>query len=294
MKVGFVCTNYNNSSFTRAAVESLYANQPGGDVRIVVVDNKSEAADLEKLADIERTFPEIRLVRNQDNIGYFPGLNIGIRLLRTTWPEIDHVVIGNNDLVFPPNFVQTVQRFRDVFDTWAVVAPDIVTPAGVHQNPHVLHPISRMRKLVWELFYSSYAAAGVIKRVALAARRLTARAEQLPENEIFKRPSPIEMGFGACYILGPRFFQAFDALCAPTFLMEEEFFLTEQVKSIGQRVYYDPRFVVQHHDHATTDLRPSRRYWETLRDGHRVYKRYLALSVAERREFVLAATRRSS
>ena len=40
MKIAFVCTNYNNTKFTREAVRSLLLNQ-NHDLQIVIVDNKS-------------------------------------------------------------------------------------------------------------------------------------------------------------------------------------------------------------------------------------------------------------
>jgi hypothetical protein len=69
-------------------------------------------------------------------------------------------------------------------------------------------------------------------------------------------------------------------------MMQEEFFLSEQLRRINQMVYYDPRFVVQHHGHATTDTLPSRRHWEISRDAHSVYKRYLAMAHGERARFI--------
>jgi GT2 family glycosyltransferase len=77
-------------------------------------------------------------------------------------------------------------------------------------------------------------------------------------------------------------------------MMQEEFFLYEQLRAIGQVTYYDPRFVVIHHDHATTDKLPGRRYWKIEREAHRVYKRYLRLPPAERLSLIAAGTREPS
>jgi len=293
MRIGFVVTNYNNSSYTRAAIASLHA---GGwnDMCVTVVDNKSRDDDLRSLKDMVREFPGVELVLNAANVGYFPGLNVGIRHLRTKWPDVEHLVVGNNDLVFPGDFLERVKRHRDVLDTWAVVAPDLVTPEGVHQNPHVLYPISRTRKLIWELYYASYGAAVLIGHAARITKRFTVREERAPDGDLYKTPGPIQMGIGACYLLGPMFLRHFSRLWAPTFMMYEEFFLQQQLKAIGQMTYYDPRFVVIHHDHATTDSLPGHHYWKISRDAHRVYKRYLQLSPAQQLGLVAASTREPS
>jgi hypothetical protein len=239
-------------------------------------------------------FPGVELVLNAANVGYFPSLNVGIRHLRTKCPDVEHLVVGNNDLVFPEHFVETVQRHGDVFDTWAVVAPDLVTLDGVHQNPHVLHPISRARKLIWDLYFHSYGAAVLIRHTARITRRFTVRDERMPDSELYKTPGRIEMGVGACYLLGPVFLSHFSRLWAPTFMMQEEFFLCEQLKVIGQMTYYDPRFVVIHHDHVTTDRLPGRRHWKISQNAHRVCKRYLGMSSAEQLGLITAGSREPS
>lgn len=289
MKIGYVCTNYNNSGYTRAAIASLHASGHADDVHVVVVDNQSLPDDVVALRRAAAEFPNVELVLQSTNVGYFAGLNVGIRTLRQRHPDVVHLVVGNNDLEFPAEFVPQVARHREVLEQWAVVAPDLVTPEGVHQNPHVLHPISRARRAVWDAYYASYPIAMVIRKLAHLTRRLSVRPENAPGSALYQVAQPVEQGYGACYLLGPAFFRHFDAFCAPTFLMQEEFFLYEQLKRIGQLTYYDPRFVVRHRGHATMGTLPSRRHWALAREAHRVYKRYLDMSTTEQDSFLAAA-----
>jgi len=293
MKLGYVCTNYNNARFTRAAVESFVDAGRGHDIRIAVVDNASRADDVEQLRAIARESVVVDLVLNDRNLGYFPGLNAGLAQLRAAAPGIRHFVIGNNDLTFPVDFVDTVERHLAVLDQWAVVAPDLVTPDGVHQNPHVLHPLSRVRRALWDVYFASYPLGRLVKWAATTTKRFTIRAENAPDSQLYRQPGPIEQGYGACYLIGPKFFAHFSRLVAPTFMMQEEYFLYEQLLTIGQLTYYDPRFVVRHHGHATTDSLPSRRHWEIGRDAHRVYKRFRSMSPPEQRAFLTNGTARA-
>ena len=291
MKLGYVCTNFNNSLFTRAAIASLHAGGRGTDVHIVVVDNQSRQDDVAALRQVAAAYPNVELILQDENVGYFPGLNVGIRAMRRQHPEVEYLVVGNNDLEFPPDFLDQVDRYGQILEEWAVVAPDLVTPEGVHQNPHVLHPISRVRRTIWNVYYASYVGAAVIRRVAHLTRRLTARAENATGSELHRVAQPVEQGYGACYLLGPAFFRHFEAFSAPTFLMQEEFFLYEQLKRIGQLTYYDPRFVVGHAGHATMGKLPSRRHWSLARDAHRIYNRYRGMTTVEQNSFLAAAAR---
>jgi GT2 family glycosyltransferase len=281
-RVGFVCTNYNNSAYTRAAVESLRRADGAERVRVVVVDNASRTEDQAALRALQAEFPAIDVVFNAENTGYFPGLNTGIARMRALHPTVDLLAVGNNDLQFPPAFVTQVEAARDRLDQWAVVAPDLVTDEGVHQNPHVLHPISSVRRFIWDVYFRSFAAATLVRTAARLTRRFTVREENAVGSTLYRTAGPVEQGYGACYLLGPKFFRHFDGLFAPTFLMQEEFFLYEQLKTIDQLTFYDPCVVVRHRGHASMGMLPGRQHWEISRDAHRTYRAFRRLDAAER------------
>ena len=110
MNLGFVFTNYNKSHFTRNAVESILSKKGESSCYIAIVDNKSNEADVDGLKKIKLDFPEVELVLNEQNVGYFKGLNIGIAHLSNTIKELSYIVIGNNDLVFPADFIESIKR----------------------------------------------------------------------------------------------------------------------------------------------------------------------------------------
>ena len=97
MKIGFVFTNYNNSHYTRQVIHSISLNDNWSDSYVVIVDNKSELQDVELLKSIKHDYPSIELILNEENSGYFKGLNIGIKYLRDKYQNLNHIVIGNND-----------------------------------------------------------------------------------------------------------------------------------------------------------------------------------------------------
>lgn len=282
MRFAFVCTNFNNSALTREAIASLRGQDAGDAPLIVVVDNHSRAEEVAILKAAAASFAGVELVLGSENVGYFPGLNVGIQRAARLAPDAEVIVVGNNDLVFPATFASALDQHRALFDRWAVVAPDIVTLDGEHQNPHVLRPISAVRRWVWDLYFSSFPVARLVKRGARLTKSLTARPENKAGMEFYKDAGPVEQGYGACYLLGPRFFEHFTGLFAPTFLMQEEYFLSEQLKTIGQETYYEPGIQVRHCSHATMSKLPSREHWNISRRSHLVYKRYLRLAPEER------------
>ena len=273
MKIGYVCTNYKNTPYTREALRSLLRNQ-GYEFRVVVVDNHSDRESVEELRKLASEFSQVELILSQQNVGYFRGLNLGIRELRRNYSDIEIIVVGNNDLVFPEDFGERVARSLSVFDQYAVVSPDILTLDGVHQNPHVVRNISKFREFVYDAYYANYYFAIGIQKIARASRSFTDRADET-QHEIAQE---IYQGYGACYLLGPMFFRHFEELWAPTFMLHEEYFLSKQLNDKGMAVYYEPSIKVLHHCRGAMSKIASKKAWELGRNAHKVYRQYVKVT----------------
>ncbi|MFH2027036.1 MAG: glycosyltransferase [bacterium] len=273
MILGYVCTNYNNTKYTIAAINSLITEKSNHNTEIVVVDNCSDNENIELLKAIEQRHANVHIIYNNENLGYFKGLNCGIYYLRQHNKNIEYIVIGNNDLVFSDNFYESVLSNKATLQQHAVVSPNIITLDGVHQNPHVINGISKFREIVFDLYFSNYYLALIIKQIAKFTKKISGRKDV----EQFEVAQTIYQGYGACYILCPLFFRYFDSLWAPTFLMGEELFLSKQLESKKLQIYYEPSLIVNHHFHATMDKIPGKKYWEISRESHRVYRKYVKI-----------------
>ncbi|HVB58975.1 MAG TPA: glycosyltransferase, partial [Candidatus Acidoferrales bacterium] len=269
---GFVCTNYKNSSYTREAVRSLLKND-GNQFRVVVVDNNSDEENVEALKSLATEFQEVELILSKENEGYFRGLNLGIRHLRSSQPDINIMVVGNNDVVFPADFADSIRRNLSTFEKYAVVSPDITTLDGVHQNPHVIGKIGKFREFIYDLYYANYYLGIAIRGIAKLSRSFTDR----PDENHHDVAQEIYQGYGACYVLGPVFFRHFEELWAPTFLMHEEYFLSKQLSDDGLSVYYEPSIKVLHRCHGAIGAITGRKAWETARSAQKIYRQHVRI-----------------
>jgi GT2 family glycosyltransferase len=272
LKIGFTFTNYNNSHLSIQAAQSIAANHGDCEYDIVLVDNASTESEREILG-AEGALPErCSVLWSASNTGYFGGLNLGMAALFEGAPCYDAVVIGNNDLVFGPDFFEGLQRRSDLLARYPVVSPDVVTLDHEHQNPHVIGDISRIREIVWDLYFSDFKLAQLIGWASRKASSLFGRRDHRHHAD----EGPIYQGYGACYIMTPRFFREYGRLWSPGFVMGEEFYLARQLAARGEQMYYVPDIVVRHHDHATVSKLSSRRLWETTRQYHRIYRFFIS------------------
>jgi GT2 family glycosyltransferase len=273
IRTGFVFTNYNNTTVTYDALKSISLNRSFDGNPVIVVDNNSDETNRFLLRRIEPGFPNMEVIYNTENQGYFKGLNEGIVRMRKMHGDIDIIVAGNNDLIFPEDFLDRVAAVSELFGMYPVVSPDIVTLDGQHQNPHVIARIGKFREFVYDLYYSSYFMARLIGFASQVTRPVTGRKDE----KHHATPGTIYQGYGACYLLTPVFFEHFNELWSPSFLMGEEFFLSRQLEQEGLRLWYEPSITVRHQWHAAMDSMPSRRKWEYLREAHAIYRKYVSV-----------------
>ena len=270
MSLGFVLTNYNNSKFTKGAIQSVLDSDSLSSP-IIIVDNGSKTEHVEQLQILEKMHKSVIIIYNEDNVGYFKGLNVGIEFGREKYSDIKYWVVGNNDLVFSKYIKSEISSCKDVIDEYPVVSPNIVTVNGVQQNPHVIYKIGKFREFIYDIYHFNYYFAIIIKLLASFSSRFTDRNDEL-QYEIAQE---IYQGYGACYILTPVFFTEFKELWSPTFLMYEEFFLSMQLQEKGYKTFYQPTIKVMHHWHATVGELPNHFRWKLCRDAHKEYRKYV-------------------
>ncbi|MEO8234892.1 MAG: glycosyltransferase [Flavobacterium sp.] len=266
MKASFVCVNYNNSKVTQDYISNVLNIKNNHDVKIVVVDNASQNEDVNNLIDyIHKLNNEhVILIRSEVNLGYFKGLNLGIKWsIENQYNQ--YQIVGNNDLVFFSDFLDTLESIA-IKKAEMVLAPDVITIDGIHENPHVINKMPFLRKFKYKIYYSNYYVAKLINNFYSTERKYKAFD---PERKY------IHMGIGALYVLTPNFFQHFNALWDHVFLYGEEAILAGQMDSVAGKIVYEPSLKCNHNESATTSKMESKYKYEVIQRSYRIYKKYL-------------------
>ncbi len=270
MKTAFICVNYNNSLITIEYINNVLEYSTIYKVEIIIIDNASNAQDIN---DLDRFIENLKnenviLIKSEINIGYFKGLNLGINQLNKL--EYDFVVIGNNDLIFDDNFLQILKSKKTESNVF-VIAPNIIRLDGIHQNPHIIEKFSKIQNAYRKIYFSNYYM-GVFVQFIYNKFRSKLVQEDRVNNHIEQK---IVMGYGACYILTKSFFNSFEALNAPVFLMGEEGILANQVISGNGITLYCPDLIVNHHDHSSIGKVASKTLYKFSQDSYKYYSKNL-------------------
>ena len=269
LKLIYVFVNYNNSNESILTIESILNTEFDNFDQIIIIDNASNTKSLVVLENfLSQKNNNIILIKNDNNLGYFGGLNIGINFINQNNLKFDALIIGNNDLSFPKDFKSMIFKKSNLFLNYPVLSPNIITLDGEHQNPHVISSISKIREVIYDIIYMNYYFFKILGFIAKLTHSFTDRNDE-KQNYIAQE---IYQGYGACYILTPLFFLNFKELDNPSFLFYEEFFLSKQLERAGYKYFYEPEIKLIHRLHTSTGLEPKLKLWKFGRDSHKKYR----------------------
>ncbi len=102
--ISVVIPNYNGKHYLEMCLSSLSA-QTYEDFEIILVDNGSRDGSSEY---VEERFPGVRIVRNEENLGFAGGVNSGIRQARG-----DKILTLNNDTKANKDFIKSLAVAMD-------------------------------------------------------------------------------------------------------------------------------------------------------------------------------------
>jgi GT2 family glycosyltransferase len=118
IKVSIIIPHYNGRDILKECLDSLkQSTYPH--VEILLVDNGSTDDSLEM---VEKEHPRVQIIRNQKNLGYAGGCNVGV-----THAQGEYLLILNNDTIHKPTWIEAMVEWLDTHPRTATVMPKILS-----------------------------------------------------------------------------------------------------------------------------------------------------------------------
>ena len=105
LKLSIVIVNYNVKHFLEQCLKSVQNAVQGVDAEIFVVDNNSVDGSNEM---VRALFPEVKLIANQDNVGFSTANNQAIKVSAG-----EYVLLLNPDTIIPENCFTKLLKYAD-------------------------------------------------------------------------------------------------------------------------------------------------------------------------------------
>jgi len=107
-RASIIVLSHDNLAFTRMCVASILENTEYPNYELLLIDNASTDGSAEEIQRLAREYPNVRSFLNEENVGFGPGNNQGLREATG-----DILVLLNNDTMAPPGWLTRLARHLD-------------------------------------------------------------------------------------------------------------------------------------------------------------------------------------
>lgn len=245
MDLSIIIVSYNTRDLLQQALNSIYGNEINYKYEVFVVDNISPdgSADM-----VRKEFPQVKLISNEDNVGYARANNQAIRDAKG-----EYILLLNPDTVVLPGsldkLVDYLKQHRDV----GALGPKIVLPDGSLDKAckrGFPTPLNSLFKTVGlDKFFP--------KSKLFGGYNLT----YLDEDEVHLVDSLV----GACMLVPREVIERVGMLDEQFFMYGEDIDWCYRIKNAGWKVCYYPEAKIIHHKRASS----SKRKLKTTYEFHR-------------------------
>lgn len=217
--IAFIILNYNQISVTCEFIESCkslnYSNY-----KIVLVDNAS-VEDPTSL--ISEKYPDVKLIRNDVNLGFTGGNNVGIESI-----DADYYFVVNNDTEVTPNLITELLKPFAMDSTIGMVSPKI----KYFEKPDLIQ----------------YAGYTKINPFTGRNKALGGKEEDKGQHD---KASYTNYAHGAAMLVKKELIDKIGAFSEIFFIYYEELDWSARATKAGYKIYYQPSGEIYHKESVT-------------------------------------------
>lgn len=260
MKYVFVILHYRTFNMTAQAIESVRALNDFEKSAVVVVDNGSDDQSGIKLEEKYHSISNIHILLSKVNLGFAKGNNLGYCYARQKYSP-DFIIILNSDvLMLQKDFLYRIDEIY-MKTPFHVLGPDIITPEGMHQNPHRMKlflykdikRIIRNRSIIL-LYLKLKRKFHLEEKIHFVESWDNHRALEEQRKIVWEQPSGDVVLHGSALIFSRDFIaREENAFCPKTFMWMEEEILSYQCLIKKYSTLYSPWISVLHMGSKTVD-----------------------------------------
>ena len=231
-RISIISVNYNGLALTAAMIDSLrrHVTTP---LEIVVVDNGSAR---DEAALLRERYPDIVVLRSDENLGFAGGNNLGIRAATG-----DCLLLLNNDTEVTDDTLHHLAETLDADPSIGAVCPKIrfwAPPQAIQFAGYT--PLTRITLRNGLIGFGQ------------------------PDDGSYDSPHETPYAHGAAMMVRREAVGKAGQMPEEYFLYYEELDWSERLREAGYRIVYDPRATVFHKESATTGQQsPLRSYYLT-------------------------------
>ena len=213
---------YNNMKSIGDTLQSLFEQTKDISFKLYIVDNGSTDGTVEF---IEENYPEAKVIRTPENIGFGAGHNFILEFLQS-----DYHAIINPDILIRDNVLKTICDYMEENSDAGLVSPKICFPDGRLQILGKRYP--KLRYLAASRLRNDEEPGKLLREYAMLDRD--------PDSEM-----DIESASGCFMVIRTPLFKKLGGFDDRYFMYFEDFDLSRTV-NLHSKVRYYPKAVIYH------------------------------------------------
>ena len=253
--LSIITINYNGLKDTCELIDTLPLNDKI--IEVIVVDN---ASTQDEAIEIEKRYPQVKVIRSDKNLGFAGGNNLGIQAAHGKY-----LFFLNNDTLLPqPSSLSLLINRLASSDQIGMVCPKIKFSWGDHR-----------------IQYAGYTP---LSKITLRNKSI-GFGEQ--DNGQYDTPHPTPYAHGAAMMVKREIIEKVGMMPECYFLYYEELDWSMMIRRAGYEIWYEPACTIFHKESQTTGQQsPLKTYYITRNrllfaqrniDGSEKYLTYIYL-----------------
>jgi hypothetical protein len=252
--LSIIIVNYNAKELLRRCLQSIFRFQRDLEFEVMVIDNHSEDGSIQML---KREYPQVKLLRNQRNLGFAAACNQGIRISRGRY-----ILLLNPDTEFTSGGITRMVEFLNAHEKVGICGPQMIDPQGevlfsCRSFPSFLTAISSSQSFLNRFFPKN----------PLSKKYLLKDMDRSQEREV-------DWVSGSSLLARRAVFEKIGLLDEIFFMYVEDVDFCYRAKKSGFLVYYFPQVTVVHQVGASTRRRKISMQAEHHKSMYHFYRKH--------------------
>ena len=242
--ISIITINYNGLKDTCELLDTLPLDDAS--IEVIVVDNASRE---DEASVIEQRYPQVKVFRSKENLGFAGGNNLGIEAARgkylyfinnDTLLHLPDELVRKSHFGMPAAFRYLVQRFESD-PKIGIVCPKI--------------------RFTWGQNLIQYAGFTPLSRITLRNHAIGYNESDFGQYDV---PQPTPYAHGAAMMVSRAAIEKAGPMPTCFFLYYEELDWSMMIRRAGFDIWYEPASVIYHKESQTTgQASPLRTYYIT-------------------------------
>jgi GT2 family glycosyltransferase len=256
--VSIIIVSWNARAYLVKCLESLRSQRSVHPTETIVVDNASADGSADA---VEKQFPEVRVIRNEANLGFARANNLGIQRAQARY-----FALVNSDIEVLDDCIDRMVAYMGGHPRVGVLGPRILNPDDTLQES-----CQRFPKL-WRALAQALGIHRLLPSVAYCSHARTGRVEALTGCFLMARREALEQVGG----LDERFF-----------MYGEDLDWCKRFDDAGWEAAYYTGAEVIHHGGRSSANAPVRFYLEMQRANRQYYLKHHGMEAAHVYRYIL-------